>query len=156
MNSIDLTPLYRNSVGFDRLASLLDNATRSASVSNGYPPYNIEMIEDNRYAVTLAVAGFDRSELELKVENGVLTVAGKKSREDTGQYLHQGIANRAFERKFNLADHIEVTAAELNNGMLTIQLVKEIPEAMKPRTIAISDSKATLEQVDEQAKDQAA
>jgi len=138
MNTIDLTPLYRNSVGFDRLASLLDSALRTDSVASGYPPYNIEMLSENRYAVTLAVAGFDRDELDITVEKGVLTVSGKKAREEERHYLHQGIANRAFERKFNLADFVEVSGADLNNGLLTISLVKEIPEAMKPRTIAIN------------------
>ncbi len=138
MNTIDLTPLYRNSVGFDRLASLLDSALRTDAVTSGYPPYNIEMLGENRYAITLAVAGFSQSELDLSVEKGVLTVRGKKNQEEERHYLHQGIANRAFERKFNLADYVEVTGAELNNGLLTIRLVKEIPEAMKPRTITIN------------------
>lgn len=138
MNTIDLSPLYRNSVGFDRLASLLDSALRTDSVTPGYPPYNIEMLSENRYAITLAVAGFEQAELDLTVEKGVLTVRGKKAREEERHYLHQGIANRAFERKFNLADFVEVTGADLNNGLLRISLVKEIPEAMKPRTIAIN------------------
>lgn len=143
MNSIDLTPLYRNSIGFDRLASLLDSALRTDSVSPGYPPYNIEMLGENRYAITLAVAGFEQGELDLMVEKGVLTVRGKKANEEEHRYLHQGIANRAFERKFNLADHVEVTGADLQNGLLTINLVKEIPEAMKPRTIAINQTRDT-------------
>lgn len=138
MNSIDLTPLYRNSIGFDRLASLLDSALRTDTVTSGYPPYNIEMLGENRYAITLAVAGFEQTELDIMVEKGVLTVRGKKAKEEERHYLHQGIANRAFERKFNLADYVEVTGADLNNGLLTIKLVKEIPEAMKPRTIAIN------------------
>lgn len=141
MNSIDLSPLYRNSIGFDRLASLLDSALRTDSVTPGYPPYNIEMLSENRYAITLAVAGFEQSELDLMVEKGVLTVRGKKAKEEERRYLHQGIANRAFERKFNLADYVEVTGADLNNGLLTISLVKEIPEAMKPRTIAINQTR---------------
>jgi molecular chaperone IbpA len=148
MNTIDLTPLYRNSVGFDRLASLLDSALRTDSVAPGYPPYNIEMLSENRYAVTLAVAGFNRDELDITVEKGVLTVSGKKTREEERHYLHQGIANRAFERKFNLADFVEVSGAELNNGLLTISLVKEIPEAMKPRTIAISQNAIAKHQDD--------
>lgn len=143
MNTIDLTPLYRNSIGFDRLASLLDSALRTDSVAPGYPPYNIEMLGENRYAITLAVAGFEQSELELTVEKGVLTVRGKKAKEEERKYLHQGIANRAFERKFNLADYVEVTGADLQNGLLTISLVKEIPEAMKPRTIAINQARDT-------------
>lgn len=144
MNAIDLSPLYRNSVGFDRLASLLDSAFRADSVTTGYPPYNIEMLGENRYAITLAVAGFDRSEVDISVEQGVLTVRGKKADEKERKYLHQGIANRAFERKFSLADHVEVTGADLSNGLLTVSLVKEIPEAMKPRKIEIdqADGKA--------------
>jgi molecular chaperone IbpA len=158
MNTIDLTPLYRNSIGFDRLASLLDSALRTDSVAPGYPPYNIEMLGENRYAITLAVAGFEQSELELTVEKGVLTVRGKKAKEEERKYLHQGIANRAFERKFNLADYVEVTGADLQNGLLTISLVKEIPEAMKPRTIAINQTRDTsvIEHRRENEEDQAA
>ena len=153
MNTIDLSPLYRNSIGFDRMASLLDNALRTESASPGYPPYNIEVLEENRYAISLAIAGFAESDLDITVEKGVLTVRGGKRDEDAERkYLHQGIANRAFERKFNLADHIEVTAADLSNGLLTISLVKEIPEAMKPKTISINqginqgDNNVSLEQ----------
>jgi molecular chaperone IbpA len=158
MNTIDLTPLYRNSIGFDRLASLLDSALRTDSVAPGYPPYNIEMLGENRYAITLAVAGFEQSELELTVEKGVLTVRGKKAKEEERKYLHQGIANRAFERKFNLADYVEVTGADLQNGLLTISLVKEIPEAMKPRTIAINQARDTsvIEHRRDNEEDQAA
>lgn len=158
MNTIDLTPLYRNSIGFDRLASLLDSALRTDSVAPGYPPYNIEMLGENRYAITLAVAGFEQNELDLMVEKGVLTVRGKKAKEEERRYLHQGIANRAFERKFNLADYVEVTGADLNNGLLTINLVKEIPEAMKPRTIAINQNRDTsvIEHRNESGEDKAA
>ncbi|MEO0615673.1 MAG: Hsp20 family protein [Pseudomonadota bacterium] len=137
MNTIDLTPLYRTSVGFDRLANLLDTALRSDTVSTGYPPYNIEVTGDERYAVTLAVAGFAESELDISVEKGVLTVRGRKGDDTERKFLHQGIANRAFERKFNLADYVEVTGAALENGLLTINLRKEIPDAMKPRKIEI-------------------
>lgn len=145
MNSIDLTPFYRNSVGFDRLASLLDTALKSDTATNGYPPYNIEELEENRYAITLAVAGFTRDELDIQVEKGVLTVRGSKNAKDERKYLYQGIANRTFERKFNLADYIEVTGADLSNGLLTISLLKEIPEVMKPRTIAINQDSNVLE-----------
>jgi len=142
MNTIDLTPLYRNSIGFDRMASLLDNAMRTESTSSGYPPYNIEVLEENRYSISLAIAGFTESDLDINVEKGVLTVRGKKADETEKEYLHQGIANRAFERKFNLADYIEVTGADLANGLLTINLLKEIPEAMKPRSISINSGTA--------------
>jgi molecular chaperone IbpA len=147
MNTIDLTPLYRSSVGFDRMASLLDSALRGNNSSGGgYPPYNIEVTGENRYSVTLAVAGFAESELELQVENGVLTVSGKKDKTDDGKkYLYQGIATRSFERKFNLADHVEVVGAKLDNGILTVNMVKEIPEAMKPKKIQIDGAKQTLE-----------
>jgi len=147
MNTIDLTPLYRSSIGFDRLGSLLDTALRGEQASAGYPPYDIEVTGENRYGITLAVAGFERDELDIQVEKGVLTVRGKKASEskEEHKYLYQGIATRAFERKFNLADYIEVTDAKLNNGLLTISLVKEIPEAMKPRTIAINQSGNVLE-----------
>jgi len=139
MNRIDLTPLYRSSVGYDRFGSLLDAAFQTEKASSGYPPYNIEVVEENNYAITVAVAGFKESEIELQVENGVLTVRGKKDAPESNKsYLHQGIASRSFERKFNLADHIEVVNADLADGLLTVHLVKEIPDAMKPRTIAIN------------------
>lgn len=142
MNSIDLTPLYRSSVGFDRLGSLLDAALRSDQAAPGYPPYNIEVTGENRYGITIAVAGFEREELDIQVERGVLTVRGKKSEQNKERrFLHQGIATRAFERKFNLADHVDVTGAELRNGLLTINLHREIPEAMKPKSIAIEAGK---------------
>lgn len=141
MNRIDLTPLYRSSVGYDRFGSLLDAAFQTEKASSGYPPYNIEVVEENNYAITVAVAGFKEAELELQVENGVLTVRGKKETSDTDRsFLHQGIANRSFERKFNLADHIEVVGADLADGLLTVRLVKEIPEAMKPKKISINGS----------------
>jgi molecular chaperone IbpA len=145
MNSIDFTPLYRNSIGFDHLASLINSAMRSEGALNGYPPYNIEMIEDDRYAITIAVAGFEQGELDIDVEKGILTVRGKKESEDNHKYLYQGIANSTFERRFNLAEHVEVTGAKLNNGLLTINLVKEIPEAMKPRKIAIDQASEAIE-----------
>ena len=156
MNSIDLTPLYRSSIGFDRLASLLDSAFTTDSSTGGYPPYNIEALDENRYAITLAVAGFSQDELDIQVEKGVLTVRGNKASKDERNYLYQGIANRTFERKFNLADHVEVTDADLVNGLLTISLVKEIPEAMKPRTIAINHGDKVLENKAEAKHDKAA
>ncbi|HWV14953.1 MAG TPA: Hsp20 family protein [Cellvibrio sp.] len=143
MNTIDLSPLYRSTVGFDRLGSLLDSALR-ADQGSSFPPYNIEVTGENRYAITLAVAGFDQNDLDIQTERGLLSIRGRKG--DNGKeehrYLHQGIATRAFERKFSLADHVEVTGAQLNNGLLTVNLVKEIPETMKPRSIAIDSSNA--------------
>ena len=151
MTSIDLTPLYRSTIGFDRLASLLDSALRTDNVAPGYPPYNIEVLDEDRYAITLAVAGFERSELDIQVEKGVLTVSGRKADEQERTYLHKGIAHRAFERRFDLADYVEVTGADLTNGLLTIRLVKEIPEAMKPKAIAIEEGGAVLEHDADQA-----
>jgi molecular chaperone IbpA len=145
MNRIDLTPLYRSSVGYDRFGSLLDAAFQTEKASSGYPPYNIEVVEENNYAITVAVAGFKEAELDLQVENGVLTVRGqKKTLEEAKNFLHQGIASRSFERKFNLADHIEVVNADLADGLLTVHLVKEVPEAMKPKNISINGSKAKV------------
>ena len=141
MNRIDLSPLYRSSVGYDRFGSLLDAAFQTEKTSNSYPPYNIEVVAENKYAITLAVAGFNEQELDIQVENGVLTVNGQKeTAKEAKNYLHQGIANRSFERKFNLADHIEVVDADLVNGLLSISLVKEVPEAMKPKKIAIGSA----------------
>lgn len=146
MNSIDLTPLYRSSIGYDRLGALLDSALCGSDLSADYPAYSIEMLDENHYAITLAVAGFDNSELDLSVENNVLSVRGQKGEEQAKRnYLHQGIANRTFERKFNLAEHVEVTDADLSNGLLTVNLVREIPEAMKPRRIAINQPASKLE-----------
>jgi len=146
MTRIDLTPLYRSSVGFDRFGSLLDAAFQTEKTTGGYPPYNIEALEENRYGITLAVAGFKESDIEIETENGVLTVRGNQEQEDDRNYLHQGIARRAFERKFTLADHVEVTEAQLADGLLNITLVREIPEAMKPKSIAINgNNTSTLE-----------
>ncbi|WP_053981002.1 Hsp20 family protein [Marinagarivorans algicola] len=155
MNSIDLTPLYRNSVGFDRFASLINHTLNNDAAAPSYPPYNIEELEENRYAITIAVAGFTEQELDIQVEKGILTVRGKKSSTQEQKFLHRGIANRAFERKFNLADHIEITGADLANGLLAIQLKREIPEAMKPRSIAINQSATKPQETLEHHKDAA-
>lgn len=128
------------------MGSLLDSALRSEKAAAGFPPYDIETTGEDRYAITLAVAGFEEGELDIQVENGVLRVRGKKAEDsEEKSYPYRGIANRSFERKFNLADHIEVRGADLKNGLLTIGLVKEVPEAMKPRSIAIDSAGATLE-----------
>lgn len=146
MNTIDLTPLYRSTIGFDRFGSLLNSAMSNDQGSAGYPPYNIEVTDEDRYAVTLAVAGFERDELDIQVENGVLTVRGSKGG-DLGdrQFLYQGIATRNFERKFSLADHVEVRGATIKNGLLSIDLVKETPEEMKPRSVPIEHEQDALE-----------
>jgi len=137
MNAIDFSPLYRSTIGFDRLANMLDGALQQ-NHSTGYPPYNIESTGENHYAITVAVAGFSEGELDITTEQGVLSIRGKKADDKTERnYLHQGIATRGFERKFQLADHVEVTGAALVNGLLSITLAKEVPEAMKPKRIAI-------------------
>ncbi|MCI0507145.1 MAG: Hsp20 family protein [Gammaproteobacteria bacterium] len=145
MKTIDLTPLYRSSIGYDHLASLLDNMFRADSALPGYPPYDIEMVDENRYAITLAVAGFTEDELNIQVERGVLTVRGEKAAGvEKRNYLYQGIASRTFERKFNLAEYVEVTGAKLSNGLLTIGLKREVPETMKPKRIAISSDEHSV------------
>ena len=136
----DLTPLYRSTVGFDRLGQLLDNVATFEAPT--YPPYNIERIGEDEYRVTMAVAGFGSDDIAIEVKENVLSVTGKKSEktESKGEFLHQGIAQRAFERRFQLADYVQVEGAELDNGLLHIVLRREIPEAMKPRTIAIKSA----------------
>lgn len=139
MRQFDLAPLYRSAIGFDRLASMIDNATRNEQAQNGYPPYNIELISEHAYRITMAIAGFDKSEVSINTEHGMLTVTGSKNADETERkYLHQGIAARGFERKFQLADHVRVTDASMENGLLHVDLVQEIPEAMKPRSIDIN------------------
>lgn len=136
MRHFDLSPLYRTTVGFDRLFSLLDNV--SNDTNPGYPPYNIELTGENSYRVTMAVAGFSEEDLTIEARESVLVVKGDKNvEEDDGRVLHRGIAARAFERRFQLADHVEVRGASLENGLLHIDMVREIPEAMKPRKIEI-------------------
>lgn len=137
MRTYDLTPLYRSSIGFDRLFSdLVENVNKLDG--NGYPPYNIELADENNYNITLAVAGFAEHDLNIAVTEQTLSVTGRR-RDDTAerQYLHQGIAGRSFERHFDLADHVQVIGAHLENGLLTISLEREIPEAKKTRQIAI-------------------
>lgn len=145
MEPIDLTSLYRNSIGYDSLASILDAALSSDTATTGYPPYNIEMIDKASYVITLDVAGFEKSELDISVENGVLTINSGKPKDDEHKYFHQDIANRPFECKFNLADYVEVTNADLHNGLLTVSLIREIPEAMKPKSIPITQKDDFLE-----------
>jgi molecular chaperone IbpA len=140
MRTVDFTPLYRSAVGFDRLASLLEAAAVTDSAS-GYPPYNIETVGENAYRIEIAVAGFRPEELSLEVRENVLTVQGRKTpAEDNRRYLHRGLAERNFERRFQLADHVEVTEAKLADGLLGISLKREIPEALKPRKIAIKSA----------------
>ena len=136
MTTFDLSPLFRTTVGFDRLARQLDNAFRAEPTS--YPPYNIEVTGENRYRISLAIAGFARDELEIEVKENILRVAGAKRQSDEArQFLYRGIANRNFERTFQLADYVEVRDARIEDGMLHIELVRELPEAVKPRRIEI-------------------
>jgi molecular chaperone IbpA len=147
MRNYDLSPLFRSTVGFDRLARLVDGATRVEDASAGYPPYNIEKLGEEDYRVTMAVAGFTADEIDITVHENTLTVTGQAKQADAPatQFLHRGIARRAFERRFQLADHIRVKAAALTNGLLDIELVREVPEQLKPRKIEIgSPAQASL------------
>lgn len=134
--TVDLSPLYRTAIGFDRLAGMLENANRLESA--GYPPYNIEVTGEDEYQITMAVAGFTDDELSIESKQNELTVSGEKAgSEDDRQFLHRGIATRSFERKFQLADHVFVKGARLEHGLLHIELYRELPEALKPRSISI-------------------
>ena len=141
MTNYDLSPFYRSTVGFDRLFSMLDRVAGGEQNTPTYPPYNIERTGENAYRITLAVAGFGEKELSVETREGALTVRGSKetgAKDDKRDMLYQGIAARAFERRFQLADHVVVTGATSENGLLHIDLVREVPEAQKPRTIAIN------------------
>jgi molecular chaperone IbpA len=143
MRTIDLTPLYRTIVGFDRMANLIETGSR-LDTAPGWPPYNIEQTGEDSYQIELAVAGFGPDDLSIDLKEGLLTVTGKKAATDDGRtYLHRGIAERGFERRYQLADHVRVTGANLEHGMLTLSLVREVPEALKPRKIAIQVGTAT-------------
>jgi len=143
MRHLDLTPFYRSTVGFDRLFDLLDSAAGFESDGVAYPPYNIERLGDNEYRITMAVAGFGEDELKIDVKEQSLTVRGDKKPEDKArQFLHRGIAGRSFERRFQLADHVEVKGADLKDGLLHVDIVRNVPERLKPRVIAIGNGKA--------------
>jgi len=134
---VDFTPLYRSAVGFDRLAEMLDAAARDSGP--GYPPYNIELVSEDHYRIELVVAGFKPDELNIEARNNVLTIQGRKAKtEDNRRYLHRGLAERDFERQFQLADYVIVTGAELSDGLLAISLQRELPEQLKPRRIEIN------------------
>lgn len=143
MTTFDFTPLFRSTVGFDRLMNALEASAQWAEGSNGYPPYNIEKTGENDYRITLAVAGFSEDELAIEVRETILTVEGRKKETDTNtSYLYRGIAGRSFKRQFQLADHVVVQSARLHNGLLIIDLKRELPEAMKPRRIPIATEAA--------------
>lgn len=144
MRSYDLTPLYRTTVGFDRMFDLLDNIGKSEAT--GYPPYNIERVDEDRYRVSLAVAGFSEADLDVELHENTLKIVGSRpDGDETRTFLHQGIAGRSFERRFQLADHVKIEGASLVNGLLNIDLRREIPEAKKPRKIEINSNGAKVE-----------
>ncbi|MFN4296142.1 MAG: Hsp20 family protein [Brevundimonas sp.] len=146
MRTIDFTPLYRSAVGFDRMANLLESAARTGE-PGGWPPYNIETTGENAYRIEIAVAGFKPDELNIEVKENLLTVTGRRTANDESErtFLHRGLAERDFERRFQLADYVVVTEAGLNNGLLTIELKRELPEALKPRRIEINTGTALIE-----------
>ena len=140
MRTFDLSTLRRSAIGFDHLARMIQDAQRTES-QPGYPPYNIELVAEDQYRISMAVAGFDRSELDVEVERDTLKIVGRKRKdEQTATYLHRGIATRDFEHRFKLADQVKVVGSHLDNGLLSIALVRELPEALKPRKIAIDGS----------------
>jgi molecular chaperone IbpA len=154
MTTFDFSPLFRTSVGYDRLASLLNSASRLEQGA-GFPPYNIQKVGDDHYRITMAVAGFSENELSITSENNRLVVTGEKPEEQESEenaFLYRGIATRSFERRFNLAEHVRATGARLDNGLLHIELEREIPEAMKPRTIEIQAKGHLLEGESKQNK----
>lgn len=154
MRTYDFSPLYRSAVGFDRLARQLESAARS-SQENGWPPYNIETTGEDAYRIEIAVAGFSADELNIEAKENLLTITGKKAANDDGQrtFLHRGLAERDFERRFQLADYVVVKGAALANGLLTVELKRELPEALKPRSIEIATGSSLIEgQVETKAK----
>jgi molecular chaperone IbpA len=140
MRTYDFAPLWRSTIGFDRLFDLAETAQRAGE--DNYPPYNIERLTDDRYQISLAVAGFAPEDIEITAEQNVVTVEGSKSDKTERDFLYRGISTRSFRRQFSLAEYVQVKSAAFDNGLLTIELVREIPEAMKPRRIAIGDASA--------------
>lgn len=148
MTGYDLSPLFRSTVGFDHLSQLIDSAFKHDATNASYPPYNIAKLSEDDYEITMAVAGFKQNELTITAQQNSLTVSGSASEKDekTGKsYLHRGIATRSFERRFSLADHVKVVDANLSDGLLTLTLKREIPEASKPRTIAINSANTLVD-----------
>lgn len=139
MRNFDFSPLYRSAVGFDRMAGLLDSVSRTDQSQQSYPPYNIEITGEDTYRITMAISGFGESDLNLEVNQNLLTITGKKPEESVERkFLHQGIAARQFERRFQIADYVRVELASLEDGLLHVDLVREVPDAMKPRTIPVT------------------
>ncbi len=145
MRTFDFTPLYRSAIGFERLAELAETAASNRQPSNNFPPYNIEQLDENNYRITMAVAGFDQTEIDISTQNNELLVKGTKATSEKEEpqrtFLHRGIAERNFERKFELADHVFVNGADMTNGLLYIELERQLPEAMKPRKVEINGAK---------------
>jgi molecular chaperone IbpA len=141
--NFDFTPFRRSTVGFDRLFDLLENGTGWQGADN-YPPFDLEKVSEDGYRITLAVAGFRPEEIDVTAQQNLLVVSGRKSGDEQGRYIHRGIATRAFERRFGLADYVQVRSAELKEGMLSIELAREIPEEMKPRKIEIGGTRAQV------------
>jgi molecular chaperone IbpA len=152
----DFSPLYRSAIGFDRLAQMMDEAAR-ADTQPAYPPYNIESVSDDQYRITMAVAGFQESELEIEVEQGSLKVVGRKQRDEGPRsFLHRGIAARDFEQRFQLAEHVKVTGAVLKDGLLNVELTREVPEAMKPRRVSINGNANNVRTIEQRMEAKAA
>jgi len=153
MRTIDFSPLYRSAVGFDRMAGLLESAARATEV-NGWPPYNIEQLDENGYRVEIAVAGFTTDDLSIEMKENQLTVSGEKKGQEEGEgqrsYLHRGLAQRSFDLRFQIADYVIVKDARLENGLLSIELARELPEALKPRRIPIGSG--STQQIEDQRK----
>lgn len=147
MRTLDFSPFYRSSIGFDRMADLLNTVSQTETKQNSYPPYNIVLTGDDTYRITMAIAGFSEAELDIQVEQNVLAIVAKKPESSTPkEYLYQGIAERGFERRFQLADHVRVENAQLENGLLHIDLIREIPEEKKPRKIEINTTNKLIDQ----------
>jgi len=152
MRSYDLSPLFRSTIGFDRMTRLLESALKADDASLSYPPYNIEKTGEDAYRITMAVAGFGSEDLDITVQENTLLIAGRTRKEaEQGQYLYRGIAGRAFERRFQLADHIKVAGAQLENGLLHVELVREIPETLKPRSIRIETAASKPQAIEQKA-----
>lgn len=153
MRHFDLTPLYKSTIGFDRFASLFDSLNALDGDVPAYPPYNIERLGESEYRITMAVAGFGEKDIDIEVKENTLTIRGeRKQTDEKSEYLHRGIATRAFERRFQLADHVEIKGAELVNGLLHVDLKRELPEAMKPRKISINAGNGSAKVIESKVK----
>ncbi|VAW74606.1 16 kDa heat shock protein A [hydrothermal vent metagenome] len=150
MRTLDLSPLFRSSIGFDHLESMLDSAVHGSKNQTSYPPYNIEVVSEDRYRITMAVAGFKQEEVDITSEQNTLTIIGEQQSDENVNYLHRGIAARNFERSFQLADYVKVIDASLQDGLLHIELQRELPETLKPRKIQINDHQSNIKSVTEQ------